>query len=99
MLAELAAAPEVEDHSGRDDRHHLVGAGFADLEADRGVEQPLHHAVDRRQPQRGPAGEHQRVHPVDQVARVEQVGLAGARPATAYVDARHRAARAAAARR
>ena len=55
------------------------------------VEQPLHHAVDGGQAERGPAGEHQRVDPVDQVARVEQVGLAGARPATAYVDAGHRA--------
>ena len=39
-------------------------------------------------PKRGPAAEHDGVDPVDEVAGVEQVGLARARTAAAHVDAR-----------
>ena len=44
------------------------------------------HTVGGGEPERAAAREHHRVHPLDQVARVQQVGLAGARAAAAHVD-------------
>ena len=48
--------------------------------------EPLHDAVGRRQSVRAPTREDDRIDPVDQRCRVQQVRLPSARAAAAYVD-------------
>jgi hypothetical protein len=85
---EVTAAAEVEHDGGRHDRHHPAGH----READTGRFQPSHHATGRGQPVGAAAAEHHRVHPLHRGARVEQVGLPGARRGPAHVDAADRPA-------
>src|SRR5690606_37236824 len=65
-----APAQVVQARRGHD-RHHL--ALRADLQPHPGVGQPVHDAARRVQPVRRPAAEHDRVHPLHHVPRVEQV--------------------------
>ena len=78
---------QVEQHRRRNDRN----AGHADLDADAAGFQPAHHAAGRIQPEGAAAREHYRMHPVHQVDRREQVGLARAGRRAAHVHAGHRA--------
>jgi len=84
----LAAHGQVEEHRGRHDRH-LRDAG---VEADALLLQVAHHAGGRVEPERAAAGQHQRVHPLHGVARIEEIGLARARRAAAHVRPGDRAA-------
>ena len=86
------AAAEVEQDRGGHDRHPLVRFR-ADRPARAGLVHRGRHPVGGRQPEHAAAGEHHGVDGGDQVARVEQVGLAGARPTTAHVDPADRAGR------
>ena len=89
VVGEDAAPPEVEEHRGRNDRDHLAGLAHRPAHA-RGI-QVLAHAVGGGQAERAAPGEDDGVDPVDEVARVEQVGLPGAGGAAADVDAGDRA--------
>ena len=80
----VAAAAEVEDDRTRHDRHD--GAGIADRVAETGVGQPAYDTVGGREAEGAAAAHDDRLHALDEVARVEQVGLAGARSATTHVD-------------
>jgi len=54
--------------------------------ADTGVEEPPHHGVGGHEPERAPAGQRHGVDPLDQVARVEDVRLAGTGTTSANVN-------------
>ena len=76
VVGEDATPPEVEEHRGRNDRDHLAGLAHRPAHA-RGI-QVLAHPVGGGQAERAAPGEDDGVDLVDEVARVEQVGLPGA---------------------
>ena len=84
------ADPEVEQDRRRDDRHDeglrdAVGRR-ADHGADAALLEPAHDAAGGVETERAAAGEDDRVHLVDRVDRIEQLGLARARRRAAHVD-------------
>src|SRR5665647_244992 len=81
---EVAAAAEVEDDGAGHDRDDLTRP--ARRIADPGPEEPLHHAVGGRKPERAPTRQRYGVDLFDHVARVQDVGLAGARSTPANVN-------------
>ena len=87
---EPAAATEVEDHRGGHDGHDLAGPG-PHREAAPGRPERVGHPGGGGEPVGAAAGEHHGVDALDERARVERVGLAGAGAAAADVDARDRA--------
>ena len=87
---EVTPTTEIEDHRRRDDRHDVL---VVDREAQPAGFEPAHHPVGNGQPERAPAGEAHRVNLLDEMARVQRIGLARARPAAADVDTGDRSAR------
>ncbi len=83
----VVADRQVEEDRGRHDRH----LRDADVVADVVLVEPADDAARRVEAERAPAGERDRVHLVDHVQRVEQVGLARAGRAAALRDAADRA--------
>ncbi len=82
--------PEVEEDRGRDDRHDLTGS-WAGRPATTLVGERRDDAVRGGQAVGAAARQDDGVDGVDEVAGVEQVGLAGAGPAAAHVDPTGRA--------
>ena len=84
-IAEDPASAEVEEHRRRHDRNDLMrletgGEPYPSrLETD-------HDAVRCRQPVRAPAGEHDRMHPLDDRRWIQEVGLTSSRATAAYVN-------------
>ena len=87
----VAAAAQVEDARRRHDRHHLLGTG-ADSYTAALFLQPGRDTRGGVQPVGAAAGQHDRVDALHQRARLQGVGLPGARAAAAHVDGRQRAA-------
>jgi hypothetical protein len=76
---------EVEDACGRDDRHRPAGRRIA-LSA---LGQVAHHAVGRREAERGSAREHDGVDACNRARRIEHVELARRRRAPAQLGGPH----------
>src|SRR2546427_422434 len=76
---------EIEDDGGGHDGHD---AGGADGKPAAAFPRPAHHAIRRAEPVGRAAGEEDRVHVADEVARVQRVELACARGAAANRYAR-----------
>ena len=76
------AEPEVEQHRGRHDRN----SRRADRKTVAMLVEPTHHAAGGIEPERAAAGQQQRVHLVDEVARHQQIGLARAGCRAAHID-------------
>lgn len=87
----VAAPAQVEQGRGRYDRDDLGGVR-ADPEAPALVLQPGGDTGRGVKTEGAAAGQHQRLDTLDEVARVQRVGLPGAGAATPYVDGRDRAA-------
>jgi hypothetical protein len=79
----IASDTKVEEHRGRHDRH----AGHPRVEPHAAFLEEPHHAGRRVEAERAPARQEDRVHLVDRVDRVEQIGLTRARRRSADVDA------------
>ena len=88
-VVEPSAHAEVEQHGRRDDRYDVVGIG-PDLEPAVAGGQPAHHAVGGSEAVGAAPGEAHGVDVVDEVDRVEQLGLASAGGAATEVDAADR---------
>ena len=81
---ERAAAGQVEDHRGRDDRHH-VGRVLPHRKPDTGRAERIGDPGRGGQSVGRAAGQDERVDPLDGRPRVQQVGLAGPRGTAADV--------------
>ena len=84
-VAEHAAATKIEDDRRWDDRNHVIRL-WTNWPPNSSCLQPVHDAVGCHQSVRAPTGEDDRIDPVDQRRRVQQVRLPGARAAATYVD-------------
>ena len=80
------ADAEVEEDRGGDDRHR-PNAG---REPDPALGEAAHDAVGGREPEGRATGEADRVDPLDEGGRAEEIGLARARRRASHVDARDR---------
>ncbi len=76
-MPEVAAATEIEDDRGGHDRHHLMGFR-SDRHAELETLEMGHDTVGGRQSVGAAPGQADGVDPVDEIARIECVGLAGA---------------------
>ena len=85
-VLEVATEAEIEEHGCRDDRHDMVGFG-ADLEAAVALSQPPRHPVGGGEAVGATPGEAHGVDAIDEVDRVERLGLPGAGSPAADVDA------------
>ena len=83
-IAKDAASAEVEEHRGRHDRNDLMGFETGG-EPYTGCLETDHYAVRCRQSVRAPAGEHDRMHPLDDRRWMQEVGLSSSRATAAYV--------------
>ena len=82
-----ATASQVEEDRCGHDRHDTAGVGRRRHRPAPAVGgERVHDPVGRREPEGGATPEQHRVDPVDEVARVEQVGLPGAGASPAHVD-------------
>ena len=84
-VVEATADTEIEQHGGGDDRNHLVRFGSNRVAAI-ALGEPAHDAVGGGESVGAAAGEADGVDALDEVDRVEQVGLACAGRAAADVD-------------
>ena len=89
-VAEASASPEIEDHCGRHHGHDVRRLG-TDNDPELHAFEIGHHTVRRGKTVGTATGQAHGVDAVDQVAGVEGVGLACARPAAAHVDGGDRA--------